>query len=300
MFRDGKLFIKDLDVSNVLTRKLSLKFISQQSHRGTFVNAAKLEANSVKEIFENDFISFGVSQEKHDQTNRMQFAYKLVKAQTIELDSSEQSTDEDIIEINEINIIEETVNIDDSEEVVKDDRLDETGVFEQSNDHSETSEVRTILTEINIHNPNLPGCEAIIALETEAMETITETKKYLVDLVSHKHTSVASQILEKFQSFSNPRHCNLQTTQLIAALPKKIRKRRESILHVPPALRKAFERRKIPKKNPEEIKAKLKEIALNQKPKDVKKRLKNAPIKIKITKDSRGNCFSKEVPNKRP
>lgn len=133
----------------------------------------------------------------------------------------------------------------------------------------------------------------------EPTEANNETEDVEVSKDEQRETTLETQpsnILDQRQA--NLRHWKQQSVKIIDALPiKKMRNRRESLLIVAPStVREAVRKRGRRKKNSEEVNAKLRELSNKLSPPKAANKKVNAPVKTKITKDSRGECFSQAIP----
>lgn len=310
-FKDGKVYVLDYNV-NILSLSITAFFIFSlsQSTSGTYVNEEKILPNTEREIFENDHISFGANPTEADRSDRTNFIYKLTTVQTFTVDSDDDS---DILEITSIDPKPSTEN-----EISEPIQIDRNVAIENNEVEAYESEADSNATEVNEEIGN--NLQPLPVIEPDQPEADTNATEAPNDVENHPQpmlesfattSSAASTkttkipILEKFPNLKKKqqllRHWNQQGVKLIEPLEmKKLRKRRTSVVDslstASPAAASAPRKRGRPRKVIENIKNKLKELADNQPVKEPPKPKRKRDLKIKITKDNRGNFLVEDGP----
>lgn len=258
-------------------------------------------------------IGFGVCPENADKTVPANFIFSVMRAETVEI--SDESSDDDILEIIDLPASSPRVSPDDQDTKKK--ILENQGVADlnvnpkdisSNGQHSEPEELQNkssaecqseFETEVNLPENEIEECpEATAEGSSLPSSTKAATKVGKAVLVSSEVASKFPNLLQKQQEL---RRWNQQPAKLIEAPNmKKPRKRRASSpdyvgtgtfdSNETPVKRK----RGRPRKRPEELKEKLKKLAEANPPKKIPPKPKRG-VKVKVTEDNRGKFLAQPV-----
>lgn len=237
------------------------------------MNGAKIPFGFETKLFLNDLIGLGINPATSDESLRTNFIYRVIKAESVEIDDSD--SDDNMLEISDPNL-KETENVScETENAEKALSANEDGddIFYDAEGETNVDQQR----------------------RNSAQNPIPSTSKLPNKVASSFRKAEMANIAEKEQKL---RHHNLATAKLIEPLPQK--KRRKRIINFEPEdddeAAEPVKKRGRPRKSRDpEINLKLKILADSKTPKEPKRKRKQG-LKVKNTVNNRGKFLTEAIP----
>lgn len=253
-----------------------------------------------RRLFENDVIGFGVCPRDVDSSLRTNFIFTLRKADTVEI--ADESSDEAVIRPHVVYIIDESEN-DENTENQNEPSATDNG-FESDRTHN-IEKLEAQYTSGSTENgskasENDISVDSIVSEDPSPSGSTAEHEESKTETFVKGLASKIPEILSKQQQL---RRWNQNAVKLIDQddLPgsKRMRKRKavppEDNLTATTSRLENLLNGKTRRKRTDEVKEKLKKLADAHPPKEITPKPKRG-VKVKVTKETRGEFLTKDVP----